>query len=213
MIKRILLVLSFTLAAALAMAQQDFYHRPGFLAGRTVLTLALFEEVQTELKTPADFKEKSDALLTKMQGETQELFQNAGGDFASIRPAIDKVNAKYDEETFKLLTADQVKRLKELFIQFNGAAAVPHPVISKDLGITDDQKTKIKALQDANQKKLIESFGAGGSPEEARKTIEKLQDELKDDIEKLLTDDQKAKFKEMQGTKFEFKKVAPAGQK
>ncbi len=211
MIKRILLVLSFTLAAALAMAQPDFYHRPGFLAGRTVLTLALFDEVQTELKTPADFKEKSEALLTKMQGEIQELFQNASGDFGSIRPAIDKVNAKYDEEAFKLLTVDQVKRIKELFIQFNGAAAVPHAAISKDLGVTDDQMTKIKAAQDANTKKLIESFGNGGSPEEGRKAIEKLQDELKADIDKLLTDEQKAKFKDMQGAKFEFKKVAPAG--
>ena len=211
MIKRILLVLSLTLAAALAMAQPDFYHRPGFLAGRTVLTLALFEEVQTELKTPADFKEKSEAQLTKMQGEIQELFQNAGGDFASIRPAIDKVNAKYDEETFKLLTADQGKRLKELFVQYNGAAAISHPVISKDLGITDEQKTKIKDAQDANSKKLIESFGGGGSPEEARKTIEKLQDDLKADLEKLLTDEQKAKLKELQGAKFEFKKVPSAG--
>jgi len=209
MIKRILLVLSLTFAAALAMAQQDFYHRPGFLAGRTVLTLALFEEVQTELKTPADFKQKSEALLGKMQGEIQELFQNAGGDFSSIRPAIEKVNAKYDDETFKLLTAEQVKRIKELFIQFNGAAAVPHPAIAKDLGITEDQKTKIKAAQDDNGRKLMESFGSGGSPEEARKTIEKLQNDLKAEIEKLLTEEQKTKFKEMQGAKFEFKKVAP----
>lgn len=213
MIKRILCVLLLTLVAALATAQPDLFHRPGFLAGRTMLTLSLFDEVRTELKTPADFNGKSDALLEKYSSEVQDVVQNSGGDFTAIRPQIEKLNAQYDDEVVKLLTSDQVSRLKQLFIQYNGANAITNPLISKDLGITDDQKAKIKTVQEDNFKKTAEVFQGGGSPEDNRTALAKLQEDLKTALANVLTDDQKKKFEDMKGAKFEFKKVeAPAGQ-
>jgi len=211
MIKRIFLVTLLAAVAAVASAQADFFHRPSPLAGRTMLTLSLFEEVKAELKTNTEFNGKVDGLLEKLQAEMQEVFQNANGDFSSIRPAMEKINAKYDEEVAKLLSADQVSRLKQLFIQFNGEAAIPNAAISKDLEITDDQKAKIKQAQDENGKKLMEGFQNGDSPEDRQKNMVKLQDEFKATIGKLLTDDQRAKFKTMQGAKFEFKKVTADG--
>jgi hypothetical protein len=43
------------------------------------------------------------------------------------------------------------------------------------------------------------------------KAMQKLQEDQKGDLEKVLTDDQKAKFKTMQGDKFEFKKFPAPG--
>lgn len=211
MLKKILLALMFTVVAAMANAQPDLFHRPGFLAGRTFLTLSLFEEVRTELKTSPDFNTKSDALLEKVQGEMTEVFQNANGDFADARVKGEAINAKYDDELVKLLTPDQLARLKQLFIQFNGGNAIANPTIEKDLSITDDQKAKIKQVQADSGKKMMGLFGSGGSPEDNMKAMQKLQEDQKADLEKVLTDDQKAKFKTMQGDKFEFKKFPAPG--
>jgi hypothetical protein len=204
---RLFWILTIVAFAAIASAQGDFLRRPSPFAGRTMLTLALFEEVRTELKTTSDVNSKIDGLVDKLQAELQDTFQGANGDFDAIRPAIDKINAKYDDECAKILTADQNSRLKQLFIQYNGAMAIMNPAVSTDLAITEDQKTKIKAAQDDNNKKMRDAFANGGGQDEAQQTFAKLQDDLKATLDKILTDDQRAKFKTMQGAKFEFKKV------
>ena len=209
--KRILCVLMFTAVAAMAAAQQDFFHRPSPRAGRTLLTLSLFEEVRAELKTNDEFSAKTDGLLEKLQGEMQETFQKAIGDASSIWPSMEKLNAKYDEEIVKLLSVDQVARLKQLFIQFNGAAAITNPLISRDLEITDDQKAKIKTLQEQNVKRIAESFTNGDGPKDRQETMAKLQDDLNTALEHLLSEGQKAKFKTMVGARFEFKKLIAHG--
>ncbi len=194
-------------SVCLAAAQQDFFHRPSPFAGKTLLTLSLFEEVRAELKTTPEIHSQEDGLLSKIQRELQEALQGAGSDFAGMRATIEKINVNYDDEFVKLLSADQVKRLKQLYVQFNGGNALAYPLVAKALVITDEQKAKIKKTQEENQKQVMELFQSGGGPQDNRKDLEKLQTELKSNLEKLLTDDQKAKFKEMQGAKFEFKKV------
>ena len=210
MIKKILSILVVASVAAFATAQQDFDHRPSPLAGRTMLTLSLFEEVRKEIKTTPEVNTKIDGLLEKMSGDRQEALSGGGGDFDAMRSAIQKLNTKYDEEVAKFLSAEQNTRLKELFIQFNGATAITNTAVSKDLGITDDQKKKIKTAQDENGAKMREVF-SNGAPEDGAKAFQKLQDDLKASLDKILTDDQRTKFKTMAGAKFEFKKVEAGG--
>ncbi len=211
LIKRFFVILAVTGLAAIAAAQFDMDHRPSPFAGRTFLTLSLFEEVRPELKTTADLNSKIDALHEKMDGERSEAFQGGGGgDFDAIRVTIEKINTKYDDEVLKLFSADQVTRLKQLFIQFNGAVAIANPLISKDLAMTDDQKAKIKAAQDDQSKKMRDLF-ANGPPEDGPKAFQKLQDDFKAALDKILTDDQRTKFKAMEGAKFEFKKITAEG--
>lgn len=210
MIRRFIWVLAALAAAAMASAQQDFDHRPSPFAGRTFLTLSLFEEVRADIKTTADQNTKIEALLEKMNGERQDAFSGGNGDFDAIRTAVEKLNAKYDDEVAKLLSSDQNTRLKQLFIQYNGAVALTNPSIQKDLELTDDQKAKVKAAQDDQGKKMRDLFG-NGPPDDFQKAMQKLQDETKIALEKVLTDDQRAKFKSMEGAKFEFKKIAAVG--
>jgi hypothetical protein len=208
LIRRLIWVLAATALAAIATAQQDFDHRPSPFAGRTYLTLSLFEEVRTELKTTSDENTKIDELLGKLNAERQDAF--GGGDFDAIREAIDKINTKYDEEVQKVLTGDQTIRLKQLFIQFNGSTALANGSIQKDLALTDDQKAKVKAAQDDQAKKMKDLFSAG-QPDDFQASMKKIQDEVKAALDKVLTDDQRAKFKTMEGAKFEFKKFPPPG--
>jgi len=202
MLKRLFLIFAVTLLAGIAGAQ-DFYHRPSPLAGRTLVTLALFDEVKAELKMTAADNAKVEALLGKMSDDVQASV--SGGDFANLRTEIEKVNAKYDEEILKAVSADQATRLKQLFVQFNGNASLSQPWVQKELVFTDDQKAKVKKLQDEQWQKTMEAFQNG--PEEAQGVMKKLQEEFKVETGKMLTEDQTKKLKEMEGAKFEFKKV------
>jgi hypothetical protein len=204
MLKRLALISTLLILASMATAQ-DFFHRPSPLAGRTLLTLALFDEVKAELKTTADESAKQDEMLTKLGEEIQEAFSGAT-DFTAVRPTILKINDKYDGQLVGVLTADQLTRLKQLFIQYNGASSVRTESIAKDLALTDDQKAKIKKLQDDSGEKNSQLFQQGLSPEDMQKEMTKQLDQLNADIEKVFTDDQKAKLKAMEGAKFEFKK-------
>jgi len=203
MLKR-LICIAIIAAAALSAHAQDFFHRPSPLAGRTLLTLSLFEEVQSEIKMTPDETKKADDLVGKLGGDIQDAVQSNGNDPGGIRTAIEKINQKYDDQITAALTADQNKRLRELFVQFNGGSAIASPGVQKDLAITDDQKTKIKAAQDDNFAKMMQQFSGGAPDPDAMK---KLQDEFGTALINMLTADQKAKFQTMQGTKFEFKKV------
>ncbi len=207
MLKRLPITLAFIAVAAMAAAQFDIDHRPSPFAGRSLLTLALFDEVRTELKTTAELNSKIDGVLEKMNGERQDLFQNAGGDFDSLRPAMEKLNIKWDDEVVKLFTPDQVTRLKQLFIQYNGALALQDSGTQKDLALTDNQKAQVKKASDDFYAKMREQFSSGFDPD----ALAKLTDDLKTALDKVLTDDQRTKFKAMGGAKFEFKKVAAAG--
>jgi hypothetical protein len=209
MLKRFLLAVAATMLAGAAVAQPDFFHRPSPFAGRTILTLELFDEVRTELKTTPDANKKVDGMLEGLQSEIMDAFQGANGDFGAAQEAVEKINAKYDDQCLAALTPDQDARLKQLFIQFNGASAVTQPLISKDLAITDDQKAQIKKLQADQRQKMMDAAQGGGPPDPA--TMQKMRDDMNASIDKVLTDDQKSKLKDLQGPAFVFKKVESGG--
>jgi len=210
LLKRILWVALLSTLMSVASAQ-DFYRRPSPFAGRTILTLALFEEVRAELKTTPENNKAIDDMVGKLGGEIQDAFQNSGGDFGAMAAAIDKINAKYDEDGLKLLSAEQGVRLKQLFVQYNGASALGNPIIAKDLAVTDEQQGKIKALRDDQRQKMMGLFQQGASQDEMVKSLQKIQEELNAGIEKVLTDEQRKSLKDAEGAKFEFKVVGPAG--
>lgn len=203
--RRVLLVVICLSAARLCHAQQDMFHRPSPFAGTSILTLALFDEVRTELKTSQEQNAKEDVLLVNLQREVQESMRTGIGDLAAQRPAIAKINGKYDEECLALLTEDQVRRLKQLFVQFNGGNAITNGVIAKELAITDEEKAKIQQLQDESTKKVRALFDQVLTPAEMREERAKLREQLKADIEKVLAVEQLAKFKGMFGAKFAFR--------
>jgi len=80
------------------------------------------------------------------------------------------------------------------------AGMLPLTVLSKSLGLTDEQKTKIEDIQKKAQENMRASFGGFGGgggrpdPEEMRARFEKMNEDRKKtdaDIMAILTDDQK----------------------
>jgi len=105
----------------------------------------------------------------------------AAGDRA---PDYQNINNEFTEQAFKILNADQVDRVKQLQLQRDGIAALTRDDVAKKLGLTQDQIAKIKKLQESLDQ---------------------------NDMLAVLTDQQRAKWKEMWGKEFTFPQPALGG--
>lgn len=178
-------------------------------------TLLQREEVQDELKLTDDQKSKLTDLRSKMQDKMRETFQglSAGGerpDRTKMQAAMKKVMDEIQKDLDGILTPEQNTRIKELTIQRQGNMAIANEDTAKALGLTDDQKAKVKTLQ-AKQAEamtaLFEKMRDGELDRDAMRTkMESNQKILAEEMGKILTEEQKTKLKEMGGKPFEFKK-------
>jgi len=66
--------------------------------------------------------------------------------------------------------------------------------LDKAVTLTDDQKTKIKAIYDADMKKMMDLRNSGGDPQDMRTKMMAIRTDENTQIKALLTDDQKPKF-------------------
>jgi hypothetical protein len=66
--------------------------------------------------------------------------------------------------------------------------------LDKAVTLTDDQKTKIKAIYDADMKKMMDLRNSGGDPQDMRPKMMAIRTDENAQIKALLTDDQKPKF-------------------
>lgn len=113
-----------------------------------------------------------------------------------IREKMQKRTEEIQKEMNEVLLPHQRERLKQITLQSrlrrgNTSDALASETITKELGITDEQKEKLKAAQEEAEKEL-------------REKTEKLRQELKDKVLKVLTAEQRAKFEKMIGEKIEF---------
>lgn len=111
---------------------------------------------------------------------------------------------KEREELAKILKPDQLKRLKEIYIQHAGLAAQGDADVATDLGISDEQKTKMAKVREEQGAKLRELFtGDAGDREAARTKMTELRKETDEKVLAVLSEDQKKKFEDMKGKKFD----------
>lgn len=173
------------------------------------------EDVQGELKLTADQKSKLTTIQEGQREKMREVFQNAGGDQDAMRAAMAKMQAENSKETMAVLTADQQKRLKELAVQRMGNGAAMNADIQKEIGVTDDQKAKMKELQDkqmaASQALMEKMRNQEIDREQMMASMQKNTAILNTEVGKILTDAQKAKLTAMGGKAFKFVDPAPGG--
>lgn len=186
--------------------------------GGGVAQLLQREEVQTELKLTDDQKTKLSGLQQKMMDKMREMFQGGGGerpDPEKMREMMTKAMEDVQKEVDTILTPEQGKRLKELSVQRAGNSAVLNPATAKEIGLTEEQSTKIKALQAKQQEANTAIMEKARSGELERDQImEKMQANTKvfdEELAKILTDAQKAKLKELAGKPFTFAPDRPRG--
>ncbi len=202
-------------AAALTFAQGRgggggmFMRGPGGGAGSPTMLLQR-DDVQKEIKLSADQKKKLDDLNQAMRDKFQEMRQNGGqgGDRQAMMAEFQKMRDEQEKQVNAVLTADQQKRLKELWIQRSGAMVITNEDVQKQLGFTDDQKSKVKDLmqvsQEANQALREKMQNQEIDRQEFQASMQKNNDLLKEKLQGVLTTDQAAKLKAMGGAPFKF---------
>jgi Spy/CpxP family protein refolding chaperone len=193
-------VISLALAAAMLVAVSAQAQQGGGRGGRgpgmggmmPLTMLAQAEPVQKELKLTDDQKTKLKALADEMRDASREE-----------RAALQK-------KVSDILKPDQLDRVKQIQVQAAGAAALANPDVAKTLGLSDEQTTKLKALQDEARTSMRDAMQ--NVPREERRTkMAELRKENMDKALKVLTADQQAKFEKLQGPKFDVSALRPRG--
>lgn len=217
--KKLLFGIAILAIAVMSQAQgggRGFGMMQGGGAASAAMLLAR-DDVQAELALTDEQKDKIAALTDPQQmfPKMQKFMSDNGVSFDDFRteegrkkmPALmEKMQAEVKKEIDAVLTPAQSKRLGEIVIQESKFSAVFQKDVAKALVITEDQDTKLKALQKAQQDA---QRGLGTQMRNQEITMEELQEKMKKNTEilnseigKILTDVQKAKLKEMGGKPF-----------
>ncbi|MGC8668939.1 MAG: hypothetical protein ACP5VE_12570 [Chthonomonadales bacterium] len=182
------------------------------------LMLLNIPEVQKELKMTQPQIEKLQAKMQEVRQSMRELMQGAGGPQAFGNMSNEerqKLFAKMAEISNKaaadILDTTQLKRFKQLEIQRQGAQAFRNPEVVNALQLTQEQNDKIagvlrdmmQAMRDAMQGVDFRNM-TDDDRAKLQATQKRVSDEAMSKIQAILSDAQKAKWKEMTGAPFTF---------
>jgi hypothetical protein len=190
-------------------AQGQGRGRGGFGGGGAMLLSN--KSVQEELKVSSDQAAKlntlSESLRSKAQAENAKLQDLSKEDQREKRQALGKsMNEEMNKELKDILKPDQQKRFQQIALQTRGAQAFADPEIQAKLGLTDDQKTKIKGIDDEAGNQRRELFqGFANDREGTMAKMRQLNKETQEKVTAVLTDSQKKTWKDMTGEPFEVK--------
>jgi len=167
--------------------------------------------VQTELKLSDEQKTKFKDFADKQSAKMREMFADGGFDRERMQEVM-KESAEAAEKVVKdTLNKDQMKRFSEIKFQQAGVAAFNDKDVQDALKLKDEQKEKIKGINEdmaADLRELMQSMrggGGGGNFQELNEKRKALQTEAMEKAQGVLSGDQKTKFKEILGKPFEMK--------
>jgi len=159
------------------------------------------EDVRKELELLDDQVEQLQKLAESRGERMRELFgglRDVPQDQRreKMQEILQKAQQELETEIGKILLPHQLKRAKQLATQLRlrgGTRAMLGDQMAQDLGLTEDQKEKLRAKSDQLE-------------EELRKKLAEFRTQAQDDLLKLLTPAQQAKWKDMVGDPFEFQR-------
>jgi len=173
---------------------------------KVVEALKLTDEQKPELaKVTAAYGEE-------MQGLRSGGFQNLSQEertkrFAEVQ---EKTKATW-EKCEKILTSEQVERVKQISRQARGANALEDEDVMLALKLSDDQKKQLETIRDAAGQEMRGAFQPGGDQEAARKKAAEIRKSAGEKSLAVLSDEQKKEFEKLQGEKIELPEGALLG--
>ena len=179
--------------------------------------------VQDELKLTQAQRDKVKSAMKSMYAPPKPGERPTDADFRKRMEEMRKKHEQAQQQVLASLTAPQKARLRQITLQMYGAAVISHPEISRELGITADQKKKLAAVQAQNTEEMRKAFppltppGKGAKREEFRKHHEMSMSRMQQQMSKvseirkradarivaILTAVQKKKWQQMVGKKFQ----------
>lgn len=127
----------------------------------------------------------------------------AGGGMTAEQRAAQREQQEKDLQA--ILTPAQYTRLTEISLQQQGPAAIlTNDKVAKELGVTDDQKSKMQDIQRQAGEQMRENMQnlQGASREEMMEAMNRFRTQVNDRMLAVLTADQKAKWTAMLGKPF-----------
>ena len=197
----------------LAQAQQrgrlSRFFGDNFSVGVSLLSI---EKVQGELKLSSEQIGTATKVGEKLSQDRRALYEDLSRE--ERRERRDELRIKAAEISFAAVmqiaeTMDdaQKKRWREITLQVRGAAALAEEHMAKRMELTEEQVIKLTDLTAKQREKMRETFrqsqGQDLSREERIKQFRAMVEETNKQRLAVLTDEQRAKFKEQQGEKFE----------
>jgi Spy/CpxP family protein refolding chaperone len=183
-----------------ASAQQGRRAGPGGFgmfdrAGTFLLTQ---ESVQSELKLSPDQVNE----VTQLNEKRRESFRGMR-DLSrdERRKKMEEMSHSDQAAIAKILNPEQLTRLKQISLQQRGGWALADPEVAATLALTDDQKERIRAIEIQAHDEL-RGAGRDGDRAAARQKFESVRSSINQQMEAVLTPQQQAKWKEMQGEPF-----------
>jgi hypothetical protein len=157
----------------------------------------IVEKTQQELMASFNFRE--------LQGLSDEERQKKMEEF---RKKGEELNKKAVEQVGKVLDSKQFERFRELRLQREGVAALGRPEVAQKLELSQEQKDKVKKIQDDSRRDAGGGAGFGRlSDEERREYFAKREEraqKVNSDLLAVLTSAQKESWEKMLGKKFDF---------
>jgi Spy/CpxP family protein refolding chaperone len=201
------------LMAAPALAQQG--RGGGGMFGGGGGMLLSNKSVQAEIKATEDQVSKLTALGDNMRTKATEA-REAAKDLsqeerqAKMRELMTKGQADMDKALGDILKPEQLKRIHEIQVQTAGAMGLTMGRVGDKLKLTDDEKQKIRDLNQEVGQQMREIFSSAQDDREgAMKKMTALRKETLAKALKVLTADQKNAYDELAGKPFEIKMEPP----
>ena len=198
-------VLALGAAVLLAGPAQAQGFRGGMFGGGGYMLLSN-KGVQQELKLTDAQAEKVTRVVEEASAKAREKWQDLPDDErrekgrAIFQAANDEVKATVKD----VLKPEQVARLDQISLQQQGITAFADPKAQGKLGLSDDQRSKLREIADDADRKMRDLREGFANDREG--TMEKMRAARKESMDKalgVLTDGQKKSWKEMTGEPFE----------
>ena len=168
--------------------------------GTTIKLLLLRQKsVQKELELGADVNQK---IMEFTATQSEAARKTVGLGEAARKEEFEKLARQNEKFLADTLAAQQTKRLGQITMQFTALTQLTKPEMAKELKLSDEQVKKFQDMQTEARKALVEILEAKERAGKGEK-VTKLRDETRTKIMAVLTDEQKAKVREMVGPPFE----------
>jgi hypothetical protein len=178
------------------------------------LMLLTNKSVQQELKVDDAQAEKLNSFATGLRDKQGEQFQKLQDlpqeeRRAKMQELGQAMAAEVRKGLNDLLKPEQVKRYEQIQLQQMGVlGALAMPRVQEALNPTEDQRSKLRTIQEDQREAMTELFqggGGGGDRAAAMQKLNELRKKGNDKAMAVLTDSQKSTWNELTGAPFEVK--------
>lgn len=168
------------------------------LFGVSRAQLASLPDVQTELKLNDEQKTRVTEVNDQLREDRRELFGTAFDRWSAIQGRMDELHNEASQKVDEVLDPAQRKRLQEIAVQQNGPRSLQDPAVVAELGLSEEQRTKLSAAVAENTKEFETAFGKSDR-ESWRERAENLANNAESRLMDVLNDEQKTKLEQLKG--------------